>query len=94
MLQIDWDFCLFPPFPEDNAKWNIRGLVSKNEYIQLTADEPVSFGYVTSKNALGADAWKVKFEFQINAQNGNYIGDGLAFWFTRSPIYPGPHIPF
>lgn len=88
-MQIDWDFCLLAPFPEENPNWNLRGLVSRNEYIQLTPDEPVSFGYVTSKNPMRAAAWKVNFEFEILTRKGEYVGDGIAFWYTLNPIYPG-----
>lgn len=89
MLKLDWDFCLHAPFQEENANWTVRGLISRNEYIQLTPDEPVSFGYVTSKNPISASSWRVDFEFEISTRSGEYVGDGIAFWYTRNPIYPG-----
>jgi hypothetical protein len=36
----------------DNEHWNIRGLMNRDHYIQLTPDEPASFGYISSKEVL------------------------------------------
>jgi mannose-binding lectin 2 len=87
-------YSFFPPFPFDNyfhvKNWEYGGstMIFEN-YCRLTPDLPDRQGFMWSEQPVNLERWEAIFALKIGGK-GKIFGDGLAFWWTKNRMRPGP----
>lgn len=95
-LTVLSDHSFRPPFTlfdGDGARrvdnWAAGGSTEvQNSFVRVTNDRQSRKGWLWStRNWAHLDGFTVTLRFRISGQGKKLFGDGLAFWFTTSPVY-------
>ncbi|KJE89201.1 vesicular integral-membrane protein VIP36 [Capsaspora owczarzaki ATCC 30864] len=71
--------------------WEFGGhSVVSDEYIRLTPDRQSKQGYLWSRLPVLFDHWDLIVEFKVHGSGRKLFGDGMAFWYAKQPMTPGP----
>ncbi|XP_014242344.1 vesicular integral-membrane protein VIP36 [Cimex lectularius] len=71
--------------------WDFQGatLVTSN-YVRVTADSPSKTGSLWNSVPCNVVSWEMQIHFKIHGHAKDLFGDGMAFWYTKDRMNPGP----
>ncbi|GFT16547.1 VIP36-like protein [Nephila pilipes] len=73
------------------AYWGLSGSAHLAETaIRLTPDEAAKQGSIWNNYAILSNDWEFHVQFHIHGKGVHLNGNGLAFWYARDPLTPGP----
>ncbi|KAL5964854.1 VIP36-like protein [Taenia solium] len=82
------DHSLVPPY---TGGWTSYGTTMFSpSIVSLTSDQRGVVAGVSNVYPLYSRDWEVIIDFRVSGSTGTLFGDGFAFWYTASPIKPGP----
>ncbi|XP_065212304.1 vesicular integral-membrane protein VIP36 [Planococcus citri] len=71
--------------------WDFLGsTMVTNNYVRLTADEQSRFGALWNSVPCHTRNWELQVQFKITGKGKELFGDGMAIWYSRDRMQPGP----
>ncbi|KAI1278081.1 Vesicular integral-membrane protein VIP36 [Halotydeus destructor] len=59
-------------------------------FIRLTPDEQSRTGSLWNKVPIYSPNWEAVVEFKVSGKGKDLFGDGMALWYVKTPLVPGP----
>ncbi|XKL59843.1 hypothetical protein PGB90_000859 [Kerria lacca] len=71
--------------------WDFLGsTIVSNNYIRLTSDDQSKIGAIWNTVPCSTRHWELQVQFKVHGKGKDLFGDGLAIWYTRDRMIPGP----
>ncbi|CAG0897087.1 unnamed protein product [Cyprideis torosa] len=71
--------------------WDFHGsTMITSSFIRLTPDQQSRNGGIWNTVPVYTRNWEVQVHFKVHGHGKDLFGDGLAFWYTKDRMSPGP----
>lgn len=71
--------------------WDFMGsVIVSGNYVRLTPDLQSKSGALWNSVPCTSRSWELQVQFKVHGKGKDLFGDGMAIWFTKDRMTPGP----